>query len=87
MTVEIYSRFSLWLKNMIDAYIFAINKLLPSKALSDQLQSDLIELFEKYSFADPTKYRFPKDWEAILTEQSNSYDFYSFLVDSPYIKA
>ena len=68
------------------AFILAINKLLPSKALSDQLQKDLKHLFEKYTFANSEKYGFPSGWEIILAEQSNSYKYYSSLKDSPYIK-
>lgn len=61
------------------AYVFAINKLLPSKALTERLREDLQKMFKKYPFAQPSKYGFPNDWDAILTEQSNDFAFYDTL--------
>ena len=61
------------------AYIFAINKLLPSKALTIQLRKDLAMLFKKYPFAQMEKMGFPKDWRDILVQQSHDFSFYKHI--------
>ena len=61
------------------AFIFAINKLLPSKALCKQLRVDLKNMFKKYPFAQTSKFGFPDNWESILEDQTNSFSFYDDL--------
>lgn len=63
------------------AYVFAINKLLPTKALSVQLREDLRDMFKSYPFAQPDKFAFPDNWDQVLTNQSNSYIFYDDLIN------
>lgn len=58
------------------AFVVAINQLLPSKALAEQLHRDLEALFKKYPFAQKEKLGFPKTWKEILAQQTNSYDYY-----------
>ena len=61
------------------AYVFAINKLLPTAALCKQLRVVLNEMIRKYPFAQISRFGFPDDWESILIEQSNDFSFYDEL--------
>lgn len=61
------------------AYVFAINKLLPSRALAERFRKDLHAMFDKYPFALYSKYGFPDEWETLLEVQANDYSFYDRL--------
>jgi len=53
------------------AYIYAIYKMQPTKALSQSMRSELTTLFDSYPFALKKHVGFPDNWLDILNESEN----------------
>ena len=55
--------------------IYVIQKLLPTKALSESLRDDLNALFAKYPFAKKSHLGFPDNWMDILVDEDTNHSF------------
>lgn len=55
--------------------IYVMQKLLPTKALSEALRDDLSNLFNKYPFAKLAHMGFPDNWKEILADEETNYSF------------
>lgn len=57
------------------AMIYAMHKLLPTRALANSFRSDLRDIINKYPFVKIEHLGFPDNWEEILLSEENKYSF------------